>query len=52
MATETTIEVSLEAVERAAVEFKVKLEVHSSPNWLDQVIGSFKDEPEFDDVIR
>jgi hypothetical protein len=53
MATETMIEKRLEAVEEAIEELKRRFEDRPSPpNWLDQVIGTFKDVPEFDEVIR
>jgi hypothetical protein len=53
MATDTTIEGRLEALEQAFEELKRKLEERPiSPNWLDQVIGILKDEPEFHEVIR
>jgi hypothetical protein len=53
MTTNSTIEGRLEAVEEAVAELKRKLEVQPpAPNWLDQVIGVFKDEPAFDEVIR
>ncbi len=48
-----TIEGRLEAVEHAVAEIKRELDSRSpSPDWLDQIIGSFKDEPAFDEVIR
>jgi hypothetical protein len=53
MGTNSTIESRLEAVEDAIAELKRKLEAQpSAPNWLDHVIGIFKDESEFDEVIR
>ncbi len=53
MATDTTIEGRLEAVEDAVAELRRKLEVRPAPlSWLDQISGSFKDEPAFDEVIR
>ena len=53
MATDATIESRLEAVEEAIEELKHKLEIQPpAPNWLDQVIGIFKNEPAFDEVVR
>jgi hypothetical protein len=53
MAANSTIEGRLEAVEEAVAELKRKLEVQPpSPNWLDQVIGIFRDEPAFEEVVR
>jgi hypothetical protein len=53
MVTDSTIEERPTAVEAAVAGLKSKLEVPPpSTNWLDQVIGIFKDEPAFDEVIR
>jgi hypothetical protein len=53
MATNSTIEDRLEAVEDAIAELKSRLEVQRpNSDWMDQVIGVFKDEPAFDEVIR
>jgi len=49
---ETSIEQRLAAVETAVRDLQRRLaNVPSSPNWLDQVIGSLKDEPAFEEVI-
>ncbi len=49
---DSSLEQRLTAVETAVSELQRHL-VHapSSPHWLEQVIGSLKDEPAFDDVI-
>ena len=53
MAANSTIEGRLEAVEEAVAELARRLEIQPpSSNWLDQVIGIFKGEPAFDEVIR
>jgi hypothetical protein len=53
MATDATIEARLEVVEEAVEELRRKMEVRSTEsNWLAQVIGIFRDEPAFDEVIR
>jgi len=49
---ETSIEQRLAAVETAVHDLQRRLEHLSlSPNWLSQVIGSLKDEPDFEEVI-
>jgi len=49
---ETSIEQRLAAVETAVHDLQRRLERMSpSPNWLEQVIGSLKDEPAFEEVI-
>ena len=49
---ETSLEQRLAAVETAVIELQRRLDSLSpSPNWLDQVIGSLKDEPAFEEVI-
>ncbi|MEW4570262.1 hypothetical protein AB1L88_20540 [Tautonia sp. JC769] len=50
MPTETPIEERLSAVEAAIEELRRRMPA-SSPNWLDQVVGSLKDEPAFDEVL-
>ena len=48
----SSIEERLEAVESAVRDLQHKLDKKaSSPSWLDQVIGSLKDEPAFVEVI-
>ena len=49
---ETSIEQRLAAVETAVRDLQRRLaNAPSSPNWLNQVIGSLKDEPAFEEVI-
>jgi hypothetical protein len=46
------LEQRLTAVETALSEIQRRLAVlPPAPNWLEQIIGSFKDEPAFDEVI-
>ena len=53
MITDTQIDQRLRAVEEAISEIQHRI---AKPplvvNWLDQLIGSFKDEPSFDEVIE
>jgi hypothetical protein len=49
---ETSIEQRLAAVETVVHDLQRRLErLSPSPNWLSQVIGSLKDEPDFEEVM-
>ncbi len=53
MQNSTTIEDRLAAVEAAIAELHDHLLVQPpAPDWLEQVIGSFKDEPAFEEVRK
>jgi hypothetical protein len=45
----TSIEQRLEAVEAAIAE--LKQQAHPEPNWIEQITGSFKDDPIFEEVL-
>ena len=52
MAVNKTIEERLAAVEAAVAELqKHRLIQIPAPDWLEQVIGSFQDEPAFEEVL-
>jgi hypothetical protein len=52
MAVDTTIEERLAAVEAAVAELRNHLLVQPPAlDWLEQVTGSFKDEPAFDEML-
>jgi hypothetical protein len=52
MASEKLLEERLAAVENAVAELQRRLaRLASAPNWLEQVIGSFKEEPAFQEVL-
>jgi hypothetical protein len=52
MMTQTQLEERLLAVETTLQEIQRRLAtLPPAPNWLDEIIGSFKDEPAFDEVI-
>jgi hypothetical protein len=52
MMTQTQLEERLLAVETALTEIQRRLAtLPPAPNWLDEIIGSFKDEPAFEEVI-
>ncbi|ETX04413.1 hypothetical protein [Candidatus Entotheonella palauensis] len=50
---EASIEERLAAVEIAVKDLRSRLvNVPSSPNWLEQITGSFKNKPAFEDVLK
>lgn len=52
MSTSSVIEQRLTAVEAAVSELQRRLaNLPPAPNWLEQVTGSFKDEPAFEEVL-
>jgi len=52
MMTQTQLEERLLAVETALAEIQRRLAtLLPAPHWLDEIIGSFKDEPAFEEVI-
>jgi len=52
MPVNATIEERLSAVEATVVELRDHLLIQPlAADWLEQVIGSFKDEPAFDEVL-
>jgi len=53
MATGPTLEERLAKVEAALRELQQRLDARApGPDWLERVIGSFKDEPAFDEVLE
>ncbi|MDF5725444.1 MAG: hypothetical protein PUP91_34330 [Rhizonema sp. PD37] len=51
MSTNTSVEQRLLAVETAIAELQKQLADSQSVNWLQQITGSFKDEPAFEEVL-
>jgi hypothetical protein len=52
MTAHAQLEARLTAVETALSEIQRRLAtLPPAPHWLEQIIGSFKDEPAFDEVI-
>ncbi len=53
MSTGPTIEQRLAALERAVADLQQQVAAQPPPeNWLERIIGSFKDEPAFDEVLE
>jgi hypothetical protein len=51
MATNTSLEERLAAVEAAIAELQKQVAASQPTNWLQQITGSFKDEPAFEEVL-
>ncbi|PAX51260.1 hypothetical protein [Brunnivagina elsteri] len=51
MATNTSLEERLAAVESAIVQLQKQVSTPQTTNWLQQITGSFKDEPAFEEVL-
>ena len=52
MATETSLEQRLTAVEQAVSDLQQRLaHLPTATNWLAHITGSFKDEPAFEEVL-
>jgi len=51
MATNTTLEERMAAVEAAILKIQQQIAHPQSSNWLEQITGSFKDEPAFEDIL-
>lgn len=51
MATNTSLEERMAAVEAAIAELQKQVANSQPTNWLQQITGSFKDEPAFDEVL-
>lgn len=52
MSNATTIEQRLTAVESQLAELKQKLATPKSDYWIERIAGTFKDVPEFDEIVR
>lgn len=51
MVTNTSLEERLAAVEAAIAQLQKQIATPGPTNWLQQITGSFKDEPAFEDVL-
>ncbi|MEX0642684.1 MAG: hypothetical protein WD468_08280 [Pirellulales bacterium] len=53
MASQFSLEKRLEALEREVAQIKLRLaSPQSNGNWVDEIAGSMKPFPEFDEVVR
>jgi hypothetical protein len=53
MATALTVEERLAIVEQELAELKKMMPgLASKPNWITRITGSFKDDPEFGEILR
>ena len=51
MAANLSLEERLAAVEAVVAELQQQITVPQPTNWLEQITGSFKDEPAFEEVL-
>lgn len=51
MATNVSLEERIAAVEEAISELQRQVATNEPANWLQQVTGSFKDDPAFDEIL-
>jgi hypothetical protein len=51
MTANTSLEERLAAVEAAITQLQQQIEISQQINWLQQITGSFKDEPAFEEVL-
>jgi hypothetical protein len=51
MTTNTSLEERLAAVEAAIAQLQKQVAAPQTKNWLQQITGSFKDEPAFEEVL-
>ncbi|WP_293145650.1 MULTISPECIES: hypothetical protein [unclassified Microcoleus] len=51
MAINTSLEERLAAVETAIAQLQKQIVAPQPTNWLQQIIGSFKDEPAFEELL-
>ena len=51
MVINTSLEERLAAVEAAVTELQKQVSASQATNWLQQITGSFKDEPAFEEVL-
>ncbi|AMW26952.1 MULTISPECIES: hypothetical protein [Arthrospira] len=51
MTTHTSLEERMAAVEAAITQIQQQIAPPKSSNWLEQISGSFKDEPAFEEIL-
>ena len=53
MSQSSTLEERLTQVEKELAELKSRVKtLHPKGNWIDAISGSFKDDPEFEEILR
>lgn len=52
MCNAATLEERVAQLEREVAELKQRLGADTTADWIEQIAGSFKDDPEFDEVLR
>ena len=51
MTTDTSLEKRLAAIEAAIAKLQNQVATPQSSNWLQEITGSFKDEPAFEEIL-
>ncbi len=51
MTTKTSLEERMAAVEEAITQIQQQIADPKASNWLEQISGSFKDEPAFEEIL-
>jgi hypothetical protein len=51
MTSQTDLEQRVAAVERTLADLQKQVSASQSPNWIEAITGTFKDEPAFDEVL-
>lgn len=51
MTTKTSLEERMAAVEEAITQIQQQIANPKTSNWLEQISGSFKDEPAFEEIL-
>lgn len=52
MSKSSNVEIRLTSLERDLAELKQRMDGRTKPSWIEKVTGSFKDDPEFDEILR
>jgi hypothetical protein len=52
MSKPSNVESRLTSLERDLAELKQRIDGRTAPSWIEKVTGSFKDDPEFDEILR
>jgi hypothetical protein len=52
MSKPSNVESRLATLERGLADLKQRMDDRTKPSWIEKVTGSFKDDPEFDEILR